>query len=165
MNAPYNPIDIANYIVWRAVKAGKPITQLKLQKLLYYVAAKYLKMNGKPLFSEPIQKWQFGPVVKSVYHHFKLHGNRTIDEPVAYLTSSDIFNIQFADVMQISQTLDSVAPIKVVVSTVLDELLAKDAFALVARTHKEPAYRDFEAQILQGEDLQYAYDELEAANI
>ena len=80
IKAPYNPIDVANYIVAEAVKRKKPVTHLKLQKLLYYVVVKYLQTHNKPLIAENVVKWQYGPVVKSVYHHFKILGSLEITE-------------------------------------------------------------------------------------
>lgn len=46
IKAPYNPIDVANYIVAEAIKRKKPVTHLKLQKLLYYVAAKNVAISA-----------------------------------------------------------------------------------------------------------------------
>lgn len=49
MTAPYNPIDVANYIVWRTKQEKKPVTHLKLQKLLYYVVTGYFQSYDKHL--------------------------------------------------------------------------------------------------------------------
>ena len=44
------------------------ITHLKLQKLLYYAQGICLALFSKPLFVEPIEAWQHGPVVRDVYN-------------------------------------------------------------------------------------------------
>lgn len=166
MKAPYNPIDVANYIVWRANTMGNPVTHLKLQKLLYYVVARYLKETDTLLIEERINKWQFGPVVKSVYHQFKLYGQSSIVKPSAYLVSHDVFNLRFADTEEINMNLDQISDFNVVVTFVLDKLMGNTAFELVDRTHKESAWRDFEREILRAEeDLYYTPDELKRADI
>ena len=50
------------------------ISNLKLQKLLYYAQGTYLAITGHELFKEPILAWKHGPVVNSVYQEYK--GNK-----------------------------------------------------------------------------------------
>lgn len=64
-------IDVAKYFLNRANNEGDLITNLKLQKLLYFTQAWYLVNFDQPLFDEEIKAWQWGPVVESVYHQFK----------------------------------------------------------------------------------------------
>lgn len=47
------------------------ITNLKLQKMLYFVQAICLIIFGKKAFSEKILAWSYGPVVNEVYQHYK----------------------------------------------------------------------------------------------
>lgn len=60
------------------------MTNMKLQKLLYYVQGTSLALYGERMFNQNIMKWQYGPVVPDVYHTFKENGNQTIqyEEPV-----------------------------------------------------------------------------------
>lgn len=48
-----------------------PLTNLRLQKLLYYAQAWSMVVRGSDLFPEGLQAWRFGPVVPEVYHHCK----------------------------------------------------------------------------------------------
>jgi len=64
-------LDVAKYILSIANKDGDFISNLKLQKLLYYAQAWYLVNYEMTLFNEPIEAWELGPVVKSVYSEFK----------------------------------------------------------------------------------------------
>ena len=50
------------------------ISNLKLQKLLYYAQGCFLAATDKPLFNDDIVAWQHGPVVESVYHEYKRNG-------------------------------------------------------------------------------------------
>jgi len=47
------------------------ITNLKLQKLLYYAQAWYLVFNDRPLFDENIEAWVHGPVVPEIFRLYK----------------------------------------------------------------------------------------------
>jgi len=67
------------------------ITNLKLQKLLYYAHGHYLARTGKPLFRNNVEAWESGPVIPAVYHAYKVCGNRPIetnDNPI----SRDLFD-------------------------------------------------------------------------
>ena len=169
--APYNPIDVANYIVWRANKLDKPVTHLKLQKLLYYVVAKFAKYNDALLIDENVMKWRYGPVVKSVYHQFKLFGDQEIDAPVNYLSDESNycgegkFIVRFANVESINNGLHANNRLNTAVTYVLHTLGGNTAFELVDRTHAEPAWRDCMDMILQNLEPHYSIDELRVANI
>lgn len=64
--------DVAKYILSVAYRNGDVITNLKLQKLLYYAQAWYMvNNNSEILFEDEIQAWRFGPVVPSVYEKMK----------------------------------------------------------------------------------------------
>lgn len=166
MQAPYNALDVANYIVWQAAERKNPVTHLKLQKLLYYVVAKYAKDNNTNLIDENIVKWQYGPVTKSVYHYFKLYGDRPVSKPIAYLTSSEIGNLTFANVDEMNTQLAKDDKLVDVVNNVLDAIGNMTSYGLVERTHQELSWKNFEPQILQAnQDLPYLMSELKAANI
>ena len=52
---------------------GDYLCNLKLQKLLYYAQGWYLAFNDKPLYDDDICAWIHGPVVPTVYNHYKAH--------------------------------------------------------------------------------------------
>jgi uncharacterized phage-associated protein len=71
--------DVAKYFVSLVDEdAGDSISNLKVQKLLYYAQGFHLAVYGKPLFSEAIKAWAHGPVVPQVYHIYKDCGYRPI---------------------------------------------------------------------------------------
>ena len=65
----YKAMDLANYIVDKCIKDNVPITNLQLQRILYFVQKDFLK-RGSPAFSDYIEAWEFGPVVPNVYFCF-----------------------------------------------------------------------------------------------
>ncbi len=50
---------------------GDVVTNLKLQKLLYYAQGFNLAIYGKPLFKEEVLAWEHGPVVREVYNEYR----------------------------------------------------------------------------------------------
>lgn len=77
----YKVLDIANKILayGAAREGGELISNLKLQKMLYYMQGFHLAYFKEPLFEEEIVAWQYGPVVVSVYEHYKSHGSAGIN--------------------------------------------------------------------------------------
>lgn len=77
-------LQIAKYFVSLVdEEAGDSISNLKVQKLLYYAQGAHLALHDAPLFPESIKAWVHGPVVPQVYHEFKHCGAGAIPvEPV-----------------------------------------------------------------------------------
>jgi uncharacterized phage-associated protein len=69
---------VADYLIYKSSLEEEPITNLKLQKLLYYSQGFYLAIYNKVLFEDLICKWTHGPVVPNVYHQFKSFGSNPI---------------------------------------------------------------------------------------
>jgi uncharacterized phage-associated protein len=63
---------IANYFMVRAYEDGieSDLTNLKIQKLLYYAQSLYLALYDEPLFEEEIQAWRYGPVCPAAYRYY-----------------------------------------------------------------------------------------------
>jgi len=64
-------LTIAEYFIDKANKEKKPITNKKLQKLLYYAQVWSLVLNDEKLFSERIEAWVHGPAIPTIYRKFK----------------------------------------------------------------------------------------------
>ena len=62
---------VTNSILRRAQEENVTISQMKLQKLLYFLYKEYLQRTDKPLFSERFEPWTYGPVVSDVYWAYK----------------------------------------------------------------------------------------------
>lgn len=76
----YTALDIAKYVVTKCSNDGCPISNLHLQKILYYLQKEYLQNGTTGLFVDEIQAWKFGPVVESVYFYFCSNGASAIDK-------------------------------------------------------------------------------------
>ncbi|NEQ72934.1 MAG: DUF4065 domain-containing protein [Okeania sp. SIO2C9] len=88
-----NPLEIAKYFIMRAYEDGREaeITNMKVQKLLYYSQCLYLALNDEPLFADEIQAWRSGPVCPPAYKFYsKFEAEQLpipIQENMANLTS------------------------------------------------------------------------------
>lgn len=69
---------LANTFLSLGFEENVKITPMKLQKLIYFLYKKYLKETGNPLFSEPFEKWKYGPVLQSIYYEFNGFGANPI---------------------------------------------------------------------------------------
>lgn len=80
----YKALDIANKLIFKAQNdepnGGERLTNLKLQKLLYYQQGFHLAAFGTPLFSEDVEAWMYGPVVPAVYDTFSGYGSSALPE-------------------------------------------------------------------------------------
>jgi uncharacterized phage-associated protein len=66
-----------------------PLTNLRLQKLLYYAQAWSLMVRGSELFPEDMEARRHGPVVPDVYRHFA-EGSSSAIVAAERVTESDL---------------------------------------------------------------------------
>lgn len=66
-------IDVANFLInlVNQSEIDDQITNLRINKLLYFVQGEYLAKHDKPLFEDDIEAWTYGPVIPNVYNTFK----------------------------------------------------------------------------------------------
>jgi uncharacterized phage-associated protein len=77
-----SPDHVADYLMCDSRERGDALTNLKLQKLLYYAQAWYLAQYDIPIFEEDFQAWVHGPVLLSQYHRFKSSEWRPIQDTI-----------------------------------------------------------------------------------
>ena len=86
-HATYDPRSICNLILNEADSAQRTITNLALQKLLYFAHGLHLVETKTPLVTGFFEAWQYGPVHPIAYRAFKSAGaspiqfRATIQEP------------------------------------------------------------------------------------
>ena len=77
--------DVANYfLVQTDDEAGDTVSNLKLQKLVYYAQGFHLALKGTALFPEPLQAWNHGPVSPALYQTYKAYGAGALPVPVDF---------------------------------------------------------------------------------
>ena len=82
MNYLFDARTLSHYVVNRCTVMGQPISNLQLQKILYFLQFFYCRANkgGALLFPEPFYAWPYGPVIPDVYEEFSEFGGRAIEK-------------------------------------------------------------------------------------
>jgi len=115
------------------------ISNLKLQKLLYYAQGVYSALTGDLLFDDNIVAWRHGPVVESVYHEYKHNGPEGIN-------FSD--NFDFSSVDQSARSI---------LETVYDYFGQYSAWKLRDMTHEEKPWGETDLNEVIDTDLIRTY--------
>jgi uncharacterized phage-associated protein len=78
-----SPLDVARYFIFRAYEDGREslMTNMKVQKLLYYTQSLYLALFDEPLFDDEIQAWRYGPVCPPAYRFYSDFEARQLPVP------------------------------------------------------------------------------------
>lgn len=120
----YSAQDVAKYFLGKLLldDQGDTISNMKLQKLLYYAQGFHLAIYNRPLFAERIERWMHGPVVPDVYHVYKQY----VSEPIPVPDEIPEFD------QETSGFLDEV----------YDVFGQYTAYALRNMTHSEPPWVD-----------------------
>jgi uncharacterized phage-associated protein len=118
---------VADYFIAFSHQHGDPVSNLKLQKLLYYAQAWQLAIHDEPLFSDPIQAWVHGPVVPSVYRRYKDWAWKPIEDNPVFPELDQTAQEHLAEVMSIYGTMT--------------------AYGLELLTHEETPWRNARGQL------------------
>lgn len=73
-------VDVANMFV-EEYGDSLTLTNLKLNKLVYFAQVEAVRSGCGPLFDDCIEAWEYGPVEPLVYHAFKGYGRAPIQQP------------------------------------------------------------------------------------
>lgn len=136
-------VDVAKYVINYANDHNYQISNLKLQKILYYTQAAFLVESEGivPCFSDKIFAWLHGPVVENVYYAFSSYGGNSIPrqdyiEKVVYKNKHlTVEKYPFSDTFFGESD-------RVIINRVLQGLLCYDAWDLVNRTHQEQPWKE-----------------------
>lgn len=128
----YNAVDVASYIVGRCANLGRPVTNLQLQKILYYVQLNFLRRFDECAFWDDIQALRHGPAVKEVYYKYNIWGRNEI-VPRAVQSAKETF-------LEKDREL---------IDRVTDACLLLDPWELVERSQKAggPWHRSFDGNL------------------
>ena len=140
-------IEMSHSVVNYCIDHNIPISNLKLQKLLYYIQAAFL-INGREAFSDEIYPWRYGPVVADVYQAFKMYVNRNIEDRFmdVYLDKKES---EIAD--RVIESYRNYSPLQMVNKTHVegpwrnayankDSIITKDAIRDYYNRHEELLY-------------------------
>lgn len=76
--------EIANEFIKRAQTRGIPLTHMQLQKLVYLAHGWALAVLDRPLVTDPVQAWDYGPVYPSLYSALRRYGSQPVTRQIEY---------------------------------------------------------------------------------
>jgi uncharacterized phage-associated protein len=125
----YSAKAVANAFLVAAKEQKVSISNMKLQKLLFFAHGIYLVTQKVPLIAEHPEAWQYGPVYVSVYHEFKNYGS----EPIRSWAT----DVEFTDngFVTTPTPYPNDAPIAQIINSVLSTYGNESAIALSAISH------------------------------
>lgn len=119
----YTALEVAKYIINKCIELGRPISNLQLQKILYYIQGEYMcTNNGQALFEDEIEAWQYGPVVSDVYYFYNSY------------SASDIVTKQ--------NNVELDEDTKQIVNPIIESKSKLSAWTLVGQTHSEAPWKE-----------------------
>ena len=140
----YKALDIANKIISKTdLEHGDTISNLKLQKMMYYQQGFHLAYFGTPLFDEDIVAWQYGPVVPSIYQEYKSFESNSISTSKEGISLSDDEEELFNNVYEEYNQFSAVALMKMTheetpwKTTEINSVISRDKMAAFFKTQIE----------------------------
>ena len=110
---PLDPRSVANLILAEAKERQISLTNLALQKIIYFVHGKFLVEEGEPLVAGSFEAWQYGPVNLAVYDAFKNCGADPICQRATKrdLRTGKVEEVQFPESANLQRKItDAAAP-------------------------------------------------------
>ena len=123
-------MNLARDVIRYSDRHGKLVSNLKLQKTLYYIQGYCLKFFSRKAFDNAIVHWAYGPVVLDAYYGYSIFGGEPITLPIDEETSSDNLFAGYSPAM------------KAVIEKVINKCNDCSAQSLVRKTHKETPWID-----------------------
>jgi len=119
---------VSDYFIALSNSTESLITNLKLQKLVYYAQSWHLALYGEPLFDEDFEAWVHGPVIPTLYNTYRdFKWN-----PILRDDLNDKSLIELAKEINHDEFLEAI----------VDEYFRMGAFALEKSTHSEDPWID-----------------------
>jgi len=136
----YNVLDVCRHVINYSNNKDYGISNLKLQKVLYFIQAYFLISTNKQCFKEKIEAWDFGPVVPEAYREYKQFGSGDIPT-ISFVVDFDKDNIWNSKVQQYED--DVIASVdKVMIEAVVDKFADYSATDLVSITHRQAPWKN-----------------------
>ena len=127
----YDVVDVSEYVLSYCEAKEKPITNLKLQKILFFIQCEYIKQKKKLLFDNPMECWIYGICIPDSYLHY------------ASWSSTDIFGVKLMNGISFDDET------KRIMNRVIDQFIDWKVWYLVELNQKEKIWRD---NFIQGYD-------------
>lgn len=106
----YDANILAKYIITKCVKEDMPISNLQLQKILYFIQYNFFKNFNVPAFLNRIEAWAHGPVVPDVYYEYAYMAGNPIIREFDISEKIFLFEVDLSLVNKVTETCRSLRP-------------------------------------------------------
>ena len=135
----YKVLDVSRHVINYSNEKEYGISNLKLQKILYFIQAFFLVSTSEQCFEEKIEAWDFGPVVPEAYREYKQFGSGDIPS-ISYIIDFDGEDIWESKVIKYKDNVIS-EPDKQKIESVVDKFADYSATDLVSITHAQTPWK------------------------
>ena len=104
------PAEVAKHIINFYISKNNPISNLQLQKMLYFVDMYYLINKNKRLITDSnFVAWQYGPVIKEIYYKYSKYAANYITtwEDFEEMLPDDMSGLIYGYIKKLSNILPS----------------------------------------------------------
>lgn len=138
-------MDLAHHIIAVAHENDIPVTNLQLQKVMFFSLKDAMKKRlltedvVEETYDQPFLVWRYGPVVENVYNEFSAYGATPILDDFDDVKALDLprFNEEIVDLLKVN------------------------IFKLVNKSHQEPFWISHESEINFGRGTaRYSLDDV-----
>lgn len=123
----HDPRSIANYILELAEEDDRQVSNIMIQKLVYFCHAYFLHEHDRPLVTGYFEAWTYGPVHPALYKSFKIYGANKITG------KADKTNLLTGEVVEVESVNDKSA--RRTIRTVMSNLAKLSIGQLVDLSH------------------------------
>lgn len=123
----YDVRALANYVLDFAERDGRSVSNLHINKIVYFLHADFLAAFSRPLVTAKIEAWTHGPVFRELYHQFKVFGDGSIKDRATSLDPST--GKRTKTICTFSESDEAF------LHSTIPKYLAMSASALVAQSH------------------------------
>lgn len=119
----YDASLIASYVIDWCQRNNKSITNLRLQKLLYFLQGEYCLIRDDRLLKDDFYAWQLGPVIPKIYEEYSVFSSYDI----SVVSENEFDNIYISD--------------KVLINMILNAYSNLSTWELVEKSHHEDPWK------------------------
>lgn len=74
----YSAVQVARYIIDFCYSIGRPVSNLELQKIMYFLQVVFWRTYKRELIKEDFCAWRYGPVIPTIYNMYSGYGGNLI---------------------------------------------------------------------------------------
>ena len=154
-----NPFAVANFIIDIAIEKDNPVTNLKLQKIMFFLQGYCLSKYNTPLIDGSFSKWRYGAVEEDVYIEFKNNGSFPITYEYKVMNIKDGV-IYVRPVRMDNNVLNS--GIAHELEEIIDKLIDIESWKLAEIVFSHSSWKDFKDEICANKARDYTNEEIKS---